>query len=75
MATTQYFKKISGRDNRVRWIARLVIDDHKSVVGEAWNGTEWIETDLVMDSLVGGDPLHDEITKAEAEALVPAAFV
>ena len=49
-------------------------DPGTSIIGEAWNGTEWIETELVMDAIVRGDPLTDEITEAEARQIMPAAF-
>jgi len=70
MRWPRYFVKID-MDETVRWLARL---GDGGATGEAWNGSAWIPTESVMDSLVGGDPLFDEITEETARTVMPAAF-
>jgi hypothetical protein len=68
--TTRYFVKID-MDETVRWLARF---DMETMSTQAWNGTEWIQSDTVMDSIVRGDPLFDELPEAQARTIMPAAF-
>ena len=69
--TDRYFVMVSGADfDRIMGVLRL----RDEVVQEVWTGTAWEPTELVMDALVGGDPLLDEVSAADAERHRPAAF-
>jgi hypothetical protein len=72
-ALTQYFARWNG--DRLIGICRLAIDDErKTLLEQAWSGTEWVPTEIVMRALTKGDTDLDEITEEQAREIVPAAF-
>jgi len=66
---TRYFVKIT-MDGTVRWLSRLA----DTAGGETWRSDMgWVPSEGVMDSIVRGDPLFDEITEEDARKALPEA--
>lgn len=76
----RYFIRVDARTGEmVGRLLRLAIDDAKHTLDEeGWNADtgawERMEGAPIMDRLIQGDPLFDEITVAQARELTPEAF-
>lgn len=66
----KFWKATRGGETRVY---RIVSDDTgRGSKGERWDGEKWVPSDSVFDAVLGTGSWHlyDEITEAEAEAVM-----